>query len=177
MTGKKVLISGASIAGPTLAFWLARFGFEATIVERAASLRLGGQNIDISGAAQTIAQLMGIEDEIRAANTGEMGVRFVDENNETKAELPKGESNLGTRELEILRGDLVEILYRHTKDDVEYLFGNQITALAEEKDGVTVTGRGMKTLQLVRTDAGWRISAAAWDDEREGLDLSSAAVH
>ena len=139
MTRKKVLISGASIAGPTLAFWLARFGFGVTIVERADSLRLGGQNIDISGAAQKIAQWMGIEDEIKAANTGEVGVRFVNGNNITQAELPKGESDLGTRELEILRGDLVEILYRHTKDDVEYLFGNQVTAVQEEKEGVAVT--------------------------------------
>ena len=104
MTLQKILISGASIAGPTLAFWLNRFGFETTIVERAACLRLGGQNVDIKGAAQKVAQLMGIEDEIRAAYTGELGVRFVDKNGLTKAALPKGESNLGTSELEILRG-------------------------------------------------------------------------
>ncbi len=139
MPRMNVLISGASIAGPTLAFWLVRFGFEPTIVERADSLRLGGQNIDISGAAQHIARWMNIEDEIKAANTGEIGVRFVNGNNETQAELPKGESDLGTRELEILRGDLVEILYKHTKQDVEYLFGNQVTAVQEEKDGVRVT--------------------------------------
>ena len=76
---------------------------------------------------------MGIENEIKAANTGEMGVHFMNENNVTQAELPKGESNSGTRELEILRGDLVEILCKHTKDDVEYLFGNQITALQKRK--------------------------------------------
>ena len=139
MTPKKVLISGASIAGPTLAFWLNRFGFEVTIVERAESLRLGGQNVDIKGAAQKIAQWMGIEEEIRAADTGELGVRFVDENDVIKAALPKGESNLGTSELEILRGDLVKILYKHTKDNVEYLFGNQITALNEKNDSVSVT--------------------------------------
>ena len=139
MTPKKVLISGASIAGPTLAFWLNRFGFEVTIVERAESLRLGGQNVDIKGAAQKIAQWMGIEEEIRAADTGELGVRFVDENDVVKAALPKGESNLGTSELEILRGDLVKILYKHTKDHVEYLFGNQITALNEKDDTVSVT--------------------------------------
>ena len=110
MSHKKILISGASIAGPTLSFWLNRFGFEVTIVERAESLRLGGQNVDIKGAAQKIAQWMGIEEEIRAADTGELGVLFVDENNVTKAALPKGESNLGTSELEILRGDLVQIL-------------------------------------------------------------------
>lgn len=139
MTQKKILISGASIAGPTLAYWLDRFGFETTIVERADSLRLGGQNVDIKGAAQRVAQLMGIEDEIRAADTGEVGVHFVDKDNITRAELPKGESNLGTSELEILRGDLVKILYNHTKDNVEYIFGNQITKLCEFRDGVKVT--------------------------------------
>lgn len=139
MNPKKVLISGASIAGPTLAFWLDRYGFQTTIVERAESLRLGGQNVDIKGAAQRIAQLMGIEDEIRAADTGELGVLFVNSDNVAQASLPKGESNLGTSELEILRGDLVKILYKHTKDKVEYLFGNQITALEEHDSGVKVT--------------------------------------
>jgi hypothetical protein len=36
-------------------------------------------------------------------------------------------------------------------------------------DGERFTGRGLKTVQLVRTSAGWRISAAAWDDERPGV--------
>lgn len=138
MNQKKILISGASIAGPTLAFWLNRFGFVTTIVERADSLRLGGQNVDIKGAAQKIAQLMGIEEEIRAADTGELGVRFVDKNSSTKAELPKGESAIGTSELEILRGDLVKILYNHTKNEVEYIFGNYITDLKELETGVKV---------------------------------------
>ena len=139
MNQKTVLISGASIAGPTLAYWLTRFGFQTTIVERADSLRLGGQNVDISGIAQKIVQRMGIESDILAANTGELGVRFVDENDVTKAELPKGESNIGTRELEILRGDLAEILYKHTKDTVEYLFGDQIAQLNDQESGVIVT--------------------------------------
>jgi len=82
---------------------------------------------------------MGIEEEIRAADTGELGVRFVDENDVIKAALPKGESNFGTSELEILRGDLVKILYKYTKENVEYLFGNQITALNEKDDSVSVT--------------------------------------
>lgn len=151
MKPKKVLISGASIAGPTLAFWLDRYGFETTIVERAESLRLGGQNVDIKGAAQRIAQLMGIEEEIRAADTGELGVLFVNSDNVTQASLPKGESNLGTSELEILRGDLVKILYKHTKDKVEYLFGNQITALEEHDSGVKVTFQqgGIRDFDLV----------------------------
>ena len=138
MTSHRVLISGASIAGPTLAFWLHRFGFKVSIVERAPFLRLGGQNIDIKGAAQKIAGWMGIEDDIRAADTGELGVHFVNHKGEVKAALPKGESNLGTSELEILRGDLVKILYNHTKDDVEYIFNDQITAINDTADQVTV---------------------------------------
>jgi 2-polyprenyl-6-methoxyphenol hydroxylase-like FAD-dependent oxidoreductase len=138
MTSQRILISGASIAGPTLAYWLHRFGFSVTIVERTPSLRLGGQNIDIKGAAQKIAGWMGIEEEIRAADTGELGVHFVNGDGVVKAALPKGESNLGTSELEILRGDLVKILYNLTKDNVEYLFGDQITALDETADQVKV---------------------------------------
>jgi hypothetical protein len=39
------------------------------------------------------------------------------------------------------------------------------------QDGTAFTGRGMKTIQFVRTAAGWRISAAAWDDERPGVAI------
>lgn len=139
MTKKKILISGASIAGPTLAFWLNHFGFETTIVERAETLRVGGQNIDIKGAARKIANLMGIEDEIKAANTGELGVLFVDENDKIKAKIAQSNDGSFTSELEILRGDLAQILYNHTKKNVEYIFNNQITALKETQNGVKVT--------------------------------------
>lgn len=44
-------------------------------------------------------------------------------------------------------------------------------AKAGVQDGVPISGRGLKVLQFVRTPAGWRISAAAWDDERPGLEL------
>ncbi len=139
MNKTTVLISGASIAGPTLAFWLHRFGFEVTIVERAEELRLGGQNIDVRDEAQKIVQLMGLENKIREANTGELGVRFVDTDGRIKAEFPKGESGFGTTELEILRGDLAQILYDATKENVSYIFGDQITALDEQENQVCVT--------------------------------------
>jgi 2-polyprenyl-6-methoxyphenol hydroxylase-like FAD-dependent oxidoreductase len=145
MPPKTILISGASIAGPTLAYWLHRFGFVVTVVERAESLREGGQNIDIKGAAKTVAERMGLIDAIRAADTGELGVRFVDYKGKVKAALPKGESELGTAELEILRGDLSQILYNHTKDNVSYIFGEQISDLTEFDTGVKVTFQSGKT--------------------------------
>ncbi len=60
----KILISGAGIAGPTLAYWLLRYGFEPTIVERSPALRTGGYVIDFWGAGFDIAQRMGLGAEI-----------------------------------------------------------------------------------------------------------------
>jgi 2-polyprenyl-6-methoxyphenol hydroxylase-like FAD-dependent oxidoreductase len=135
------LVSGASIAGPALAFWLARYGFRPVIVERADALRLGGQNIDVHGAARKVVRRMGIEDDIRAATTGEQGLRFVDDHDVTKAEFPAGKSDTDgfTKELEVLRGDLARILYERTRDTTEYIFGNQITSLRDHGDRVTVS--------------------------------------
>ncbi|XXT20227.1 FAD-dependent monooxygenase [Sorangium sp. So ce429] len=141
MEHRTVLISGASIAGPALAFWLARHGFRPVVVERAGALRLGGQNIDVQGAAREVVRRMGIEGDIRAAATGEQGLHFVDEHNATRAELPAGSSDAGafTKELEILRGDLARILYDHTRGATEYIFGDQITGLRDHGDRVTLS--------------------------------------
>lgn len=99
MINKKILISGASIAGPTLAYWLAEYGFEVTLIEKAPELRLGGQNIDVKGPAKEIAAMMGIEDQIRERNTTEIGTRFVNTKNQVVAEFPTGESIGLTQEL------------------------------------------------------------------------------
>lgn len=141
----KILVSGASIAGPALAFWLDKFEFDVSVVERAAELRLGGQNVDVKGAGREVARRMGIEEAIRAANTGEKGVRFVDENNETKAEFAKGEAGGLTQELEILRGDLARILYDLTKENVAYQFGDYVTNLNDRGDAVEFTFNSGKT--------------------------------
>ena len=138
MKNKRILISGASITGPTLAYWLNQYGFEVTIVEKSDALRLGGQNIDVKGPAQIIARKMGIEGKIRAANTTEVGIRFVSNSGKFIAEFPKDGPMSMTQELEILRGDLVQILYDCTKENVEYRFGNYITRLTQLADQVEV---------------------------------------
>ena len=146
MTERTVLISGASIAGPTLAFWLRRYGLRPVVIERADELRLGGQNADIRGAGREVARRMGIEEELLAASTGEKGLRFVDRHNVTKAEFPAGKSDTEgfTAELEILRGDLVRILHDRTRDGTEYIFGDHITDLSEHDGVVTATFAGGK---------------------------------
>jgi len=141
MEQRTVLISGASIAGPALAFWLARRRLRPVVVERAGALRRGGQNVDIRGAARTVVRRMGIEEAIRAATTGEKGVRFVDARDVTRAEFPAGTSESGgmTAEVEILRGELAGILYERTRDDVEYIFGDTIAGLRDAGDRITVS--------------------------------------
>jgi 2-polyprenyl-6-methoxyphenol hydroxylase-like FAD-dependent oxidoreductase len=135
-----VLIAGASIAGPALASWLHRYGFEVTVVERAAGLRTGGQNVDVRGAGREVARRMGLESAIRAATTGEAGVRFVDAADKTIASFAAGTSDSDgpTAELEILRGDLARLLVEQT-DGVEYVFGDHISALDDEGTGVRVS--------------------------------------
>lgn len=136
---KKVLISGASIAGPTLAFWLAKYGYDVTVIERSKSLRLGGQNLDVRGAGRAIARMMDIEKEILAANTGEIGLQFVNNKNEVEAAFPSDSAGSFTSEAEILRGDLVNILYNRTKDNVKYVFGKSIKAVDQNDSNIKVT--------------------------------------
>ena len=135
---KKILISGGSIAGPTLAYWLNRYGFDVTLVERSAELRLGGQNIDVKGPALEIVQKMNLENKIRGKNTTEIGIRFVNVKNEIIGEFPQYSALSMTQELEILRGDLVKIVYDHVKDDVKYIFGDFITGLDQHPDHISV---------------------------------------
>ncbi|MFI6481647.1 FAD-dependent monooxygenase [Nonomuraea sp. NPDC050663] len=132
-----VLISGASIAGPALAYWLARDGATVTIVERAPALRPGGQAVDFKGETHMeLLRRMGILEEVRRRQTGGADVTFVSRDGEPLAVMP-GEFTGG--DLEILRGDLSEILHDLTSSTCEYVFGDSITSLTETASGVHVT--------------------------------------
>lgn len=138
---RSVLISGGGIAGPALAYWLRRYGWEPTVLERACALRAAGQNIDVRGAGREVARRMGIEQRIAAANTGEVGTRFLDDDGRTIAEFPAGtgDSDGATAELEILRGELTRLLVELTSDEIEYGYGDQIDGVEQSDDEVTVS--------------------------------------
>ncbi|WP_221328534.1 FAD-dependent monooxygenase [Actinoplanes sp. L3-i22] len=125
-----MLIAGASIAGPALAYWLDRYGWATTVVERAPEFRTGGQNIDVRGAAREVLRRAGIEDAVRAATTGELGTRFLSEHGKLIAEFPVQRSDTAgaTAEVEILRGDLARILVDATAGRTEYRYGDEVTA-------------------------------------------------
>lgn len=130
-----VLISGASVAGPALAYWLNRHGMRTTIVERAEEVRPGGLAVDFRGTAMRVLDQMGILDELKKHATHSGDAAVVDADGHQIATMP-GEIFAG--ELEVLKTDLTRILYDLTKDTTEYVFNDSIAALTQNADGVHV---------------------------------------
>ncbi|MEU2788149.1 FAD-dependent monooxygenase [Streptomyces sp. NPDC007100] len=134
------LISGAGIGGPALAYWLHRYGYAVTVVERAPALRTGGYKVDIRGVAVEAAERMGVLADIRRASTDMRTGAYVNGDGRRVATLPA--DIFGARvdgDDEIMRGDLTRILYERTRGDVEYVFGDSISSLADDGTGVDVT--------------------------------------
>src|SRR3954468_2270811 len=137
MKNLNVLISGASVAGPALAYWLHRHGFTPTIVERAPALRDGGYAVDFRGEAHlTVLRRMGILADLERARTGMGYMSYVNSAGKAVAKMP---ADLFAGDIEILRGDLGRILYDATRNHTEYIFGDSITSITEDAHGVNVT--------------------------------------
>lgn len=140
---RRILVSGASIAGNTAAWWLARFGNAVTVVERAADFRDGGQNIDVRGVGRDVLRRMGLDQLALDRGTKEEGTAWIDEDGKVAAEFVIEE--LGhdgpTAKLEILRGDLARLIYDSALDSecLVYRFGEVIERIDEAADSVNVT--------------------------------------
>ncbi|MEV4291330.1 FAD-dependent monooxygenase [Nonomuraea bangladeshensis] len=128
-----ILISGASIAGTSAAYWLRRHGFTVTVVERAPAVRSGGYKVDLRGAALRVIERMGLMDAVRARATDMRVATHYDADGRKvaimDADLFGGRSG---DDVEIMRGDLNELLYELTRDEVEYVFDDSVTAIAED---------------------------------------------
>jgi 2-polyprenyl-6-methoxyphenol hydroxylase-like FAD-dependent oxidoreductase len=135
----RILISGASIAGPVLAYWLARYGFDATVVERAPTLRkTGGHAVDLFRPSMEISAKMGVLPRIEALATGTDALTMYREGRRrpTRVDLTKLIGVASDQHVEIMRDDLSEAYYEAGRDDVEYVFGDSITAISPD-GGVT----------------------------------------
>lgn len=141
---RKVLISGASIAGPALAFWLNRYGFAVTVVEKAGALRGGGYPIDVRGTALEVVRRMGILPRLQDAHIDLRRLTFLHEDGSEVASVNPHTVTGGVagRDLEVRRGDLTSALYTAVRDDVEFLFNDSIDTLDQSGHGVDVTFRG-----------------------------------
>lgn len=137
---RRILITGASIAGITTAWWLARRGFDVAVVEREPEFRDGGQNIDVRGVGREVLRRMGLEEAALDAGTGEEGTAWVDETGRSVAEFltrdMKGDGP--TAEMEILRGDLARLLYDAADQMVDFRFGDSIASLHDDGQSVEV---------------------------------------
>ena len=136
-----ILISGASIAGPTLAYWLKRYGFTPTVIERVPQLREGGYPVDVRFEAVQVAKLMGIWPRLQQEKTNFGEISFVNERHQRifRVNLQPLRKAFDPSTVEIMRGDLARTLYELTKDEVEYCFGDSIQALEQDEAGVDVT--------------------------------------
>jgi 2-polyprenyl-6-methoxyphenol hydroxylase-like FAD-dependent oxidoreductase len=136
-----VLISGAGIAGPSLAHWLTENGYRVIVVEIADGIRPGGQTVDLRGAGGGVVERMGLMPQMHAHAVEQRGVAWVRSDGSRRAEMPVTafDGNGLVSKLEILRGDLVDVLYQATKDSVEYRFRTRISELSQDGNGVDVT--------------------------------------
>jgi 2-polyprenyl-6-methoxyphenol hydroxylase-like FAD-dependent oxidoreductase len=141
MSNQTVLISGAGIAGPTLAYWLARHGFHPTVVEHAGALRSSGSPVDVRGRAVDVAERMGVMPRIRDAGTHVTDMSFVNATGRRvgRVNMRALQRAAGSREVELPRGDLASILYQASRDHAEFLFDDSIVALSQDEHGVSVT--------------------------------------
>ena len=136
MNNTRVLISGASVAGPAIAYWLNQYGFQTTVVERARGLRPGGFGVDFRGHVHlAVLEQMGILEDVRREQTHMGEMAFVDAEGNVKASLP---SFVASGDVEIERSDLSRILHERTRDATEYIFGDSIASLDETPDEVRV---------------------------------------
>src|SRR5580692_4403522 len=136
MTARRVLISGAGIAGPALAHWLAAAGDDVTLVERAPTLREGGQAVDFRGSVhRAVLEQMGLWEAIVERRTRPGDLLLVDRRDRVRATLPAA---MMAGDVEIVRGDLCRLLYERTRASTRYRFDDRIVRLDDRGDAVSV---------------------------------------
>ncbi|WP_434982677.1 FAD-dependent monooxygenase [Xanthomonas arboricola] len=137
---RRILITGASVAGNTVAWALARQGFDVSVVEQTAQFRDGGQNIDVRGVGREVLQRMGLEQAALDHGTGEEGTAWVDDHGHAVATFKTDDMDGDgpTAELEILRGDLARLLYDAARQKAEYRFGDRIASIDDDDEAATV---------------------------------------
>lgn len=138
--GRRVLVSGASIAGPATAYWLDRHGFDVTIVERAATIRLGGYPIDLRGAAMQVAEHMGLVPALLDAHIDSRQATFVDGEGKEIVSLDPEWIHGGVRgrDVEVARGALASLLADLAPERIRWRFNSSIVALDDDGAGVDV---------------------------------------
>lgn len=138
---KRVLVSGASFAGLSTAYWMNKLGCKVTVVEIASNLKKGGTPVDIRGNTIDIVKRMGIFEQIKSNRLKMELMEFKNADDVTEGSMLLREDGvvITDDDCEIERDILLNILFDTVKNDVEFSFNNSITALEETKDDIQVT--------------------------------------
>src|SRR3974390_2341207 len=141
MTAKTVLISGAGIGGPTLAYWLKAAGFEPTVGEYAPRVRTSGYCLGFWGLGYDIAERMGLLDDINREGYHIREMRIVNGKGDRISGFGTNvfRELTGGRSVKICRSDLSRLLFETIKNDTETVFGDEVIGLREQADSVQVT--------------------------------------
>lgn len=136
----KVAIVGAGIAGPTLAYWLSRYGHEPTLIEKAPQLRTGGHVVDFWGSGYAVAERMGLTAQLHSTGYAVQELRLVDRNSRKVGgfALDSFRRSVDGRFVTVPRGDLAAMIYRSIEGHVETLFDETVSAIAQDDSGVQV---------------------------------------
>ena len=139
MPSERVLICGAGVAGSIAAFWLAKYDYEVVVIERSKAEQKTGQGIEIEEPATKVVETMGVLDKLNARKTSEMGFNIVDEHSRTYGIFEAGAFS-PTGNLELMRGDLTEVLYKSADQfpNVTYHFETTFQSLRQTQDKVIV---------------------------------------
>lgn len=140
---RTALISGAGIAGPVLAQQLRTRGWEVTVVERSPAVRASGYPVDVRGPALDVLAELDVLDQVRAAHVASRRITFLDGRGRRIGAIAPEALTGGTagRDVEVPRGTLMRVLHERSRDDVDYRFGDSISELRQDDDGVEVTFR------------------------------------
>ena len=138
---KTVLISGAGIAGTSLAYWLMQHGIEPILIERAPAFRGGGYMIDVWGLGYELADRMGILPRLKSKGYFITELRYVDRSGRRIAEIGQDaiRSIFGERYFSVLRSDLACQIYETIAGRAEVIFGDSIKRVEQRESGVRVT--------------------------------------
>ncbi|EUA92933.1 FAD binding domain protein [Mycobacterium ulcerans str. Harvey] len=171
------MLSGASISGSVLAFWLSRYGFDVTVVERAPQLRkAGGHAVDLFRPSMEISAKMGVLSKIEALATGTEILTWYREGarRPVRVNLAKIFGATSDQHVEIMRDDLSEIYYEASRHDTEYLFGDSITAISP--DGrVSFEQAAPRCFDIVVGADGCTPTCGAWSSAKTPDTLNSSA--
>lgn len=155
LKNQRILISGASIAGLSTAWWLDHIGYQVTVIEMAAAPRTAGGAVDLTAQAVDVTKKMGLYEQFKAHQLGVDRIDFKNADDITEGSMvlysKEDEESAKGDEIEIERDKFVEVILGSLDNRVEFIFNDSVTALGEQKDGMKVSFKhnAARTFDLV----------------------------